>query len=95
MNASTPIAEHISTKTEARSLRRASIAFEAVWLSDAATVVLRDAGPMRMMDLVFKLQERGYWREANIYTILQSLDRALKRNVDRSELDDEKRWRLR
>lgn len=75
--------------------RRDGLAFEAMLLSDASAVVLGDEGPMRMMDLVFRLQARGYRPDANPRGLLRSLDRTLKRNAVRFAVDAERRWGVR
>lgn len=72
--------------------RQSVIPFAALALTDAAEVVLRDAGPLRTTDLAVALQQRGYRADADPRVLVDSLGKALKRCVGRFAYGDGRRW---
>jgi len=72
--------------------RSRELAFEAMLLPDAAAVVLRDTGPLRIMELVTALQKRGYRTDAQPRTLLAAAGAALRRNPERFAVDSDRRW---
>lgn len=66
----------------------------AMQLPDAVALVLGECGPLRPVEIVVALQERGYRREANPRILANSLQAALKRCSGRFACGEDGRWGL-
>jgi hypothetical protein len=64
----------------------------ALSLSDVAEQVLREAGPLRAVEVVLAVQERGYRPGADRHSLLNNLSQAFKRNGHRFVIDTNGRW---
>jgi len=70
------------------------VPFASLSLPDAAEVVLRDFGPLREVELVLAIQQRGNRRDAPSGRVVKSLAKALQSNPGRFVCGDDGRWRL-
>jgi hypothetical protein len=66
----------------------------AMLLPEAVEVILGECGPLRPVEIVLALQERGYRREANPKILANSLQSTLRRCAGRFTLGDDGRWQL-
>lgn len=64
------------------------VPFAALNLPDAAARVLRELGPMRDMELVLAIQQRGNRSDSRPKRLLKSLVKSLNHNTERFALDD-------
>lgn len=68
--------------------------FSSLQLPDAAALILGEAGPLRPVEIVVALQERGYRRDANPRILANSLLAALRRCSRRFSCGEDGRWGL-
>jgi hypothetical protein len=63
-----------------------------VSISNAMESVLRELGPLKPVEIVLAVQERGYRPDSNRRVLLGTLSTAFKRNSDRFQQLDDGRW---
>ncbi len=66
--------------------------FAALSLSDIAEQVLRESGPLRAVEVVLAVQEKGYRPDADQRSLLNNLSQAFKRNGHRFAVGTDGRW---
>lgn len=68
--------------------------YAAMPLTEVAEVILKERGPMRLVELVLAMQQAGFRKDADPRRLMQSLRWANKRYAGRFQVGEDGRWEM-